>query len=159
MGLNTKKSIEKAILIGLVQRGQNLKETEEYLNELEFLTLTSGAKTYKRFIQRLDLPNPKTFVGKGKLNEIEQYIKEYCIDMAIFDDDLTPSQLRNIEKQLQCKILDRSNLILDIFASRAKKSKTSRAKFRKTLIWFLAGLAIVLLSIPWPFIFPNAGWA
>lgn len=109
MGISTKKHIETAILIGLVQKGQNQKETEDYLDELEFLTLTSGAKTQRRFTQRMDMANPTTFVGKGKLNEIAQYIKEHCIDMAIFDDDLTPSQLRNIEKQLECKILDRSN--------------------------------------------------
>ena len=125
MGISTKKHIETAILIGLVQKGQNQKETEDYLDELEFLTLTSGAKTQRRFTQRMDMANPTTFVGKGKLNEIAQYIKEHCIDMAIFDDDLTPSQLRNIEKQLVCKILDRSNLILDIFASRAR---TAHAK-------------------------------
>jgi GTPase len=125
MGISTKKNIETAILIGLVQKGQNQKETEDYLDELEFLTLTSGAKTKYRFTQRLDMANPTTFVGKGKLSEIEHYIKEHCIDMAIFDDDLTPSQLRNIEKQLECKILDRSNLILDIFASRAR---TAHAK-------------------------------
>ena len=125
MAISTKKHKEKAILIGLVQKGQNQKDTEEYLDELEFLTLTSGAKTIKRFTQNLTIANPTTFVGKGKLNEIKEYVKDNEIDLVIFDDDLTPSQLRNIERALACKILDRSNLILDIFASRAR---TAHAK-------------------------------
>ena len=100
-------------------------QTKEFLEELAFLALTSGAKMVKKFTQSLNVSHHKTFVGKGKLIEIEHFVKENEIDLVIFDDDLTPSQLRNIEKQLCCKILDRSNLILDIFASRAR---TAHAK-------------------------------
>ena len=93
------------------------------MDELAFLALTSGAKTLARFTQSLHIANPKSFVGKGKLNEIKSYVKENKIDLVIFDDDLSPSQLRNIERALEWKILDRSNLILDIFASRARTSQ------------------------------------
>ena len=116
---------EKAVLVGLKYSNQNETQTQEYLSELAFLALTSGAKTIKRFTQSLPIANPKTFVGKGKLIEIKDFIKDNEIDLVIFDDDLSPSQLRNIERALECKILDRSNLILDIFASRAR---TSHAK-------------------------------
>jgi GTP-binding protein HflX len=116
---------EKAVLVGLNYTKQSVSQTQEYLDELAFLALTSGAKTISRFTQSLHIANPKTFVGKGKLSEIKSFIIEHCIDLVIFDDDLTPSQLRNIERELECKILDRSNLILDIFASRAR---TSHAK-------------------------------
>ena len=118
-------SFEKAVLVGLSYTKQSVNQTLEYLDELAFLALTSGAKTIKRFTQSLHIANPKTFVGKGKLIEIRDFIKENEIDLVIFDDDLSPSQLRNIERALECKILDRSNLILDIFASRAR---TSHAK-------------------------------
>ena len=118
-------SFEKAVLVGLNYNKQSVNQTQEYLDELAFLALTSGAKTISRFTQSLHIANPKTFVGKGKLSEIKSFIIEHCIDLVIFDDDLTPSQLRNIERELECKILDRSNLILDIFASRAR---TSHAK-------------------------------
>ena len=118
-------SFEKAVLVGLKYSNQNETQTQEYLSELAFLALTSGAKTIKRFTQSLPIANPKTFVGKGKLIEIKDFIKDNEIDLVIFDDDLSPSQLRNIERALECKILDRSNLILDIFASRAR---TSHAK-------------------------------
>jgi GTP-binding protein HflX len=116
---------EKAVLVGLNYTKQSVNQTQEYLDELEFLALTSGAKTMARFTQALHIANPKTFVGKGKLIEIKSFVKENCADLVIFDDDLSPSQLRNIERELECKILDRSNLILDIFASRAR---TSHAK-------------------------------
>tara|TARA_Y100001933_G_scaffold86019_1_gene87325 strand:+ start:74 stop:1204 length:1131 start_codon:yes stop_codon:yes gene_type:complete len=118
-------SFEKAVLVGLKYSNQSETQTKEYLSELAFLALTSGAKTIKRFTQSLPIANPKTFVGKGKLIEIKDFIKDNEIDLVIFDDDLSPSQLRNIERALECKILDRSNLILDIFASRAR---TSHAK-------------------------------
>jgi len=118
-------SFEKAVLVGLKYSNQSETQTQEYLSELAFLALTSGAKTIKRFTQSLAIANPKTFVGKGKLIEIKDFIIDNEIDLVIFDDDLSPSQLRNIERALECKILDRSNLILDIFASRAR---TSHAK-------------------------------
>tara|TARA_Y100000385_G_C13075038_1_gene630988 strand:+ start:808 stop:1929 length:1122 start_codon:yes stop_codon:yes gene_type:complete len=117
--------LEKAVLVGINYSSQTSAQTKEFLDELEFLALTSGAKTSKRFTQSLNVSHSTTFVGKGKLNEIEGFVKENEIDLVIFDDDLSPSQLRNIEKQLCCKILDRSNLILDIFASRAR---TAHAK-------------------------------
>jgi GTPase len=118
--ISTAKPSEKAVIIGLISVNQNEKQTLEYLDELEFLTQTSGALTMKRFVQRLANPHPATFVGKGKINEIKEYIQENEIDIAIFDDDLSPTQIRNVERILCCKILDRSNLILDIFASRAR---------------------------------------
>jgi len=123
--ISTSPKKEKAILIGLILKNQLKEEADEYLNELQFLAMTSGAHTIKVFIQKMDTPHPATFVGKGKINEIKQYVKENEIDMAIFDDDLEATQIRNIERILECKILDRSNLILDIFASRAR---TSHAK-------------------------------
>jgi len=117
--------LEKAVLVGINYSSQSNAQTQEFLDELAFLALTSGAKTVKKFTQSLNVSHSTTFVGKGKLIEIEEFVKENEIDLVIFDDDLTPSQLRNIEKQLCCKILDRSNLILDIFASRAR---TAHAK-------------------------------
>ena len=122
---STDKIQETAILIGVITKNQTKEQSIEYLDELEFLTETAGAKTLKKFVQKLDRADSKTFVGSGKMEEIEAYVKEYEVDMVIFDDDLTPSQLRNIEKILDCKILDRSNLILDIFAARAQ---TAHAK-------------------------------
>ena len=118
-------SIEKAIIVGLVNQKQDSLQTQEFLDELAFLALTSGAKVLNRFTQRLNQPLPNTFIGKGKLGEIKDFVKEHHIDLVIFDDDLTATQLRNIERILSCKILDRSNLILDIFASRAR---TAHAK-------------------------------
>lgn len=117
---------EKAILIGLVTPQQDEQKSAEYLAELAFLADTAGAQTVRTFTQKLDYPNPRTFVGKGKLEEIRQYIEE-CgdIDMAIFDDDLTSKQVLNIERELGVKILDRTSLILDIFANRAQ---TANAK-------------------------------
>jgi GTP-binding protein HflX len=118
----TIKVIEKAVLIGLITPTQNEEKSGEYLDELEFLTLTAGGEAIKRFVQKLDFPNPKTFLGTGKLDEVKNYIKDHNIGTVIFDDELTPAQLRNIEKELECKVLDRTNLILDIFAQRATTS-------------------------------------
>jgi GTP-binding protein HflX len=120
--IETNKPQEKAILVGIIYPGQDETEVEEYLEELSFLTDTAGAIPVKRFIQKLDTPNPKTFVGTGKIEEIAAFVAENKIDIAIFDDELSPSQLRNIEKELGCRILDRTNLILDIFAGRARTS-------------------------------------
>ncbi len=119
-----KKTIdhEKAILIGVINREQNEVKVSEYLDELEFLTYTAGGVVEKRFVQRVDLPNPKTYIGSGKMEEVEAFVNEHEIGSVIFDDELSPVQQRNIEKQLRCKILDRTGLILDIFAQRAKTS-------------------------------------
>ncbi len=119
-----KKSInyEKAVLIGIMNREQNEEKVNEYLDELEFLTYTAGGEVYKRFVQRMDVPNPKTLIGSGKMLEVEAYVEEHDIGSVIFDDELTPAQQRNIEKQLRCKIIDRTSLILDIFAQRAQTS-------------------------------------
>ena len=111
---------EKAVLVGLITNDQNETQAKEYLEELDFLAHTAGAISVKHFTQKVSVANPKTFVGKGKLIEIKKFIKEHEVNLVIFDDELGPSQLRNIEKELECKILDRSNLILDIFASRAR---------------------------------------
>jgi GTPase len=113
---------EKAVLIGLVTRNQNEERLKEYLDELAFLIDTAGAIPVKRFTQKLELADPRTFVGSGKLFEIRDYIEENKIDIAIFDDELSPSQMRNLDKTLKCRILDRNNLILDIFAIRARTS-------------------------------------
>ena len=120
--IETRKQQEKAILVGIIFPGQEESEVYEYLEELAFLTETAGAVPAKRFIQKLEAPNPKTFIGTGKIEEIAAFVKENKIDIAIFDDELSPSQLRNIEKELGCRILDRTNLILDIFAGRARTS-------------------------------------
>ncbi|MDR0754124.1 MAG: GTPase HflX [Prevotellaceae bacterium] len=117
---NTELYSERAVLIGVITKEQNDLQTKEYLDELKFLAETAGAIAVKSFTQRLERTNSKTFVGSGKIYEILEYIKENEIDIAIFDDELTPSQLKNIEKVLNCKILDRTSLILDIFAKRAK---------------------------------------
>lgn len=117
---STGKVEETAILIGLITPDQKEENVKEYLEELAFLAETSGAITKKSFTQKVPHPNPATFVGKGKLNEIDKYVKEHCIDIVIFDDELSPTQLRNVEKVLEVKILDRNHLILDIFASRAQ---------------------------------------
>jgi GTPase len=120
--IETNKPLERAILIGVLYHGQEESEVEDYLEELSFLTETAGAEPVKRFIQKLDVPNPRTFVGSGKIRELGLFVSENKIDIAIFDDELTPSQLRNIEEALACRILDRTNLILDIFAHRARTS-------------------------------------
>ena len=116
---------EKAILIGVITPEQNKNQAEEYLDELAFLAKTAGAIPVKKITQKLAVPNNKTFIGKGKIEEVKEIAKEMEVELIIFDDDLSPVQLRNIEKVLECKILDRSNLILDIFASRAR---TANAK-------------------------------
>ena len=115
-----KVTSEKAVLIGIITQQQDENQSTEYLDELEFLTLTAGGVTVKRFVQKMERPNPKTFLGTGKLEEVRDYIESHNIGTAIFDDELSPAQLRNIEKILNCKILDRTNLILDIFAQRAQ---------------------------------------
>jgi GTP-binding protein HflX len=116
---------ETCVLVGIITSNVTDEQAHEYLDELEFLAETAGATAVKRFTQKLPIANPRTFVGTGKLEEIREYIKEHGIELVIFDDELSPSQLRNIEKELECKILDRNILILDIFASRAR---TSHAK-------------------------------
>ncbi|MCM2301768.1 MAG: GTPase HflX [Flavobacteriaceae bacterium] len=113
---------EKVVLVGLITQKQTEEQADEYLDELEFLTQTAGGEVIKRFVQRLEFPNPKTFLGTGKLEEVKNYITENEIGTAIFDDELSPSQLKNIEKVLNIKVLDRTNLILDIFAQRAQTS-------------------------------------
>lgn len=119
-----KKTIEheKAVLIGIINREQNEEKVTEYLDELEFLTYTAGGEVVERFVQRMDVANPKTLIGSGKMEEVESFVKEHEIGSVIFDDELTPAQQRNIEKQLRCKIVDRTSLILDIFAQRAQTS-------------------------------------
>ena len=122
---------ERAVLVGLITASQNEQKSKEYLDELAFLTETSGATPVKRFSQRLDYPNPRTFVGEGKLAEIKQFLTENPeVGMVIFDDELSPKQLRNIEQELAVKILDRTILILDIFAKRAQ---TAHAKIQVEL--------------------------
>jgi len=117
-----KFDFEKAVLIGVISQGQNEEKSNEYLDELEFLTYTAGGEVIKRFTQKIDKPNPKTFIGTGKIEEIREYIEANDIGSVIFDDELTPGQQKNIEKILECKILDRTTLILDIFAQRAQTS-------------------------------------
>jgi GTP-binding protein HflX len=119
----TRKKQETAVLVGVVTQQQKIEQAEEYLDELAFLTLTAGARVVKRFLQRLAKPHSGTFVGEGKLQEIADFVNENEIDMVIFDDELSPSQIRNIEHTLKCKILDRSNLILDIFATNARSAQ------------------------------------
>ncbi|MBK8805576.1 MAG: GTPase HflX [Bacteroidales bacterium] len=112
--------LEKAILIGIIKSGDSEDLIQEYLDELEFLADTAGAVVLKMFTQKLDKPNPATYIGSGKMMEIAGYIEDNKIDIAIFDDELSPSQIRNLEKEFKVKILDRTNLILDIFAKRAQ---------------------------------------
>lgn len=123
----TENYSERAILVGLITPEQDERKANEYLDELEFLSDTAGAVTVKKFLQRLDYPNSKTFVGSGKLEEIKVFVQDENndISLAIFDDELSPAQLRNLESELKIKILDRTNLILDIFAKRAQ---TAHAK-------------------------------
>lgn len=113
---------EKTILIGLITKQQDEEKSAEYLDELEFLAYTAGGEVLKRFVQKMDMPNPKTFIGSGKMAEVEEFVRENDIGTAIFDDELSPAQQKNIERILKCKIIDRTNLILDIFAQRAKTS-------------------------------------
>ena len=111
---------EKAVLIGVSSQDQPLSQVEDYLEELAFLIETAGAIPVKKFIQKLDTPNSRTYIGSGKLNEIKRFVKSHEVDIAVFDDELSPSQIRNIEQELEIRALDRTNLILDIFAHRAK---------------------------------------
>ncbi len=113
---------EKAVVAGIITREQDEDKLSEYLDELEFLTYTAGGEVVKRFSQRMEKPNPKTFLGTGKIEEINLYIKEHDIKTVIFDDELTPAQQKNLTRELDAKVLDRTNLILDIFAQRAQTS-------------------------------------
>jgi len=114
--------MEKTVIVGLVNRNQNQKKSQEYLDELEFLSITAGGVVEKRFTQRIETPNPSTLIGKGKMDEIGIYVKAKNIQTIVFDDELSPAQEKNISKILKIKVLDRTNLILDIFAQRAKTS-------------------------------------
>jgi GTP-binding protein HflX len=119
-----KKTIayERAVLIGVITKEQDEAKSIEYLDELEFLTYTAGGEVVKRFTQKMEVPNPKTFIGTGKMEEVEQFVNANDIGSVIFDDELSPGQQRNIERLLKCKIIDRTGLILDIFAQRAQTS-------------------------------------
>lgn len=128
--ISTAKIEETAVLIGLITKDQDADKSQEYLDELSFLVETAGGIEKKRFVQKLDKPDQKFFVGSGKVEEIKAYIKAEHIDIAVFDDELGGSQIRNLEKALECKILDRTNLILDIFAQRAQ---TAHAKVQVEL--------------------------
>ncbi|WP_300957115.1 GTPase HflX, partial [uncultured Duncaniella sp.] len=121
----SEETTERAVLVGLISNQQNETKAKEYLDELAFLADTAGAVTVRTFLQKLEYPNPRTYVGKGKLDEIRAYIEDNDIGMAIFDDDLSSKQVVNIERELKVKILDRTSLILDIFAKRAR---TANAK-------------------------------
>jgi GTP-binding protein HflX len=121
----TESKIQTAILIGVIDNSTTEEAVNEYLDELDFLAQTAGVMPVKRFVQRLEYPNPRTFVGAGKIQEIRDFIHKNDPDLVIFDDELSASQLRNIERELRCRILDRTNLILDIFAHRAR---TAHAK-------------------------------
>lgn len=123
--ISTEKKEEKAVLIALSHKQQALQKTEEYLEELAFLASTAGVTSVKKYIQRLDKPDPKYFIGKGKVEEIKQAVEALGVQRVIFDDDLSPSQLRNLEKEFNCRIYDRSLLILEIFLNRAQ---TAQAK-------------------------------
>lgn len=115
-------SLERVVLVGIINQQQDEAKSKEYLDELEFLTYTAGGEVIKRFVQKMDMPNPKTFIGTGKIDEVKQFVDDNEIGTVIFDDELSPAQERNISKILNCKILDRTNLILDIFAQRAQTS-------------------------------------
>ena len=115
-------NLERTVLVGIITLDQSKSILEEYLNELSFLTYTAGGTVVKTITQKMDSPDPKTFLGKGKMEELSSYIKIHDINSVIFDDELSPTQQSNIEKQLRCKIVDRTGLILDIFAQRAKTS-------------------------------------
>jgi len=115
-------SVENTVLVGIINAQQDENQSKEYLDELAFLALTAGGKVIKRFTQKISLPNPKTFIGSGKLAEVEAFVHENDVSTVVFDDELSPAQQNNIEKTLRCKILDRTGLILDIFAQRAQTS-------------------------------------
>ncbi len=133
----TEVKSEEAVLVGLITRQQTEEQVKEYLDELAFLSETAGVKPLKRFVQRLDSAHPVTFVGKGKLEEIKLYVEEHEVGLVIFDDELSPKQLRNIEAELKVKILDRTSLILDIFAARAQtayaKTQVELAQYKYML--------------------------
>ncbi len=133
----TEAKSEEAVLVGLITRQQTEEQVNEYLDELDFLSDTAGIRPVKRFVQRLDNAHPVTFVGKGKLEEIRLYVEEYEIGIVVFDDELSPKQLRNIEATLKVKILDRTSLILDIFAMRAQtayaKTQVELAQYKYML--------------------------
>lgn len=114
------ENFERIVVVSVIPQGTDERRVKENLDELEFLALTAGAKSEKRFTQKMERANSRTYVGSGKLEEIKNYIETHEIKLVVFDDELTPSQLRNLEKELACRILDRTNLILDIFAQRAK---------------------------------------
>ena len=114
--------MENTVLVGIITQTQGASKSKEYLDELDFLTITAGGKVVKRFVQKLNMPNPKTFIGSGKISEIKNYIVENNVSTVIFDDELSATQERNISKIFNCKVLDRTNLILDIFAQRATTS-------------------------------------
>lgn len=142
--IKTSQSSERTILVGLITPNVSETQAEEYLDELAFLSETAGAEPVARFLQRLDTPHPATFVGKGKLDEIAEYVSAYEVGLAIFDDELAPNQLRNIERRLGIRILDRTSLILDIFATRAQtahaKTQVEMAQYqymlpRLTRLW------------------------
>ena len=142
--IKTSQSSERTILVGLITPEVSETQAEEYLDELAFLSETAGAEPVARFLQRLDTPHPATFVGKGKLDEIAEYVSAHEVGLAIFDDELAPNQLRNIERQLGIRILDRTSLILDIFATRAQtahaKTQVEMAQYqymlpRLTRLW------------------------
>jgi GTP-binding protein HflX len=118
----TNINFEKSVIVGIITQKQDETKLNEYLDELEFLTFTAGGEVIKRFFQKMERPNPKTFLGTGKMEEINLFVKENDISTVIFDDELSPSQQKNITKILNCKVLDRTNLILDIFAQRAESS-------------------------------------
>ena len=113
---------EKAVLVGIITQKQGVEKSDEYLDELEFLTYTAGGEVLKRFVQKMEGANSRTFLGSGKLEEVREFVEKHEVGLVVFDDELTPAQQRNIEKILECKILDRTNLILDIFAQRAQTS-------------------------------------
>ena len=117
-----KSNFERTVLVGVINDSQSEEKLNEFLEELEFLSVTAGGKVLRKFKQRIKTPNPKTFIGKGKIDEIQNYIKENDVSIVVFDDELSPTQQSNIERLLKCKILDRTALILDIFAQRAKTS-------------------------------------
>ena len=115
-------NVEKTVLVGIINSRQDVIQSKEYLDELAFLAFTAGGEVMNRFTQKIDFPNPKTFIGSGKMQEVLDYVKENDVSSVIFDDELTPAQQGNIEKTLKVKVLDRTGLILDIFAQRAQTS-------------------------------------
>ncbi len=141
--IEKKSNAETTVLVGVVGQHQTEIQTEEYLNELAFLARTAGVEPVKKFTQKLETPHPKTFIGSGKLNEIKNYMEEHEVEMIVFDDELSPSQIRNVEKSIKGRAIDRTNLILDIFAQRAQ---TAHAKVQVELAQYqyllprLAGL-------------------